>query len=299
MTVSIEQKGFLLPRDIWGSFSPNVEKTWSEVIAVSCQEGECVDSVQFSGHDYLILHYKPQSKPHKWLWGRNNKAQMAIQTILSVQNGQLNFEMSYLLLEGEKRSIRFIEAIAGEAPYEGYFQAEPVPAFTWPLTFFNPYFMRQKDILKSGEEAEVHLAGLALFMEKAVDEPIHVDQGEYYEQQLKEFLEENPDKTKADLPYVEIHTDCVHALFPTEYFDMYEYYGDIRTLEKIKFMSWNVYHVSLCVTARDPLHNEDIFLDIFVPEGAIRTAHYTPRVGDFIRGKLWLTGYLPEIKTRQ
>lgn len=111
-----------------------------------------------------------------------------------------------------------------------------------------------------------------------------------YEMALKDFLEAHPDKTKADFPYVLLSLERFHALLPGSCLDTAEYQGDIIEMKELQFMDYPVYHLKVMVW-------EDNFcLDIYAPKHSFEDEKYIPKVGDNIRGVMWLTGYLAEKK---
>lgn len=83
-----------------------------------------------------------------------------------------------------------------------------------------------------GEEVQLELSGVLLELDRREPEPITVSEGDYYELCLKEFLESNPGKTKADFPSATVYTDSLHMMTPEEYGAYFGLVGNVESVSE-------------------------------------------------------------------
>lgn len=94
--------------------------------------------------------------------------------------------------------------------------------------------------MKPGDTRHFRLSASVESLEIRDPKPIVVDEGEFYEMELKKFLEKNPGKTRADFAPVEISTEGMVVLFPREYSTLFEFASLVLSVRKSKLCSRDV-----------------------------------------------------------
>ena len=94
--------------------------------------------------------------------------------------------------------------------------------------------------MKPGDTRHFRLSASVESLEIRDPKPIVVDEGEFYEMELKKFLEKNPGKHRADFAPVEISTEGMVILFPREYSTIFEFASPVLSVRKTKLCSRDV-----------------------------------------------------------
>lgn len=193
----------------------------------------------------------------------------------------------YPLLEGLPSKLSISEVAVWENGVEASILAEQ-PGGGPSLSFFAPHHFREQAELSVGNEVEVYLAALALKCSIGEANEFTVNEGPFYEMQLKEFLEEHPDKTQADFKAPVFSMNGSRMFLPTGYASEWQF-------------RWPVEEVPQMMTLR----GEEIQrVKIGIPAGTdgelLPVYLYIPRrqldkelhAGDDIEGVFWLSGYV-------
>lgn len=254
----------------------NNQKVLEQFISTPVTDGDLIGKYSFADKNYAFISYTPNDK------------NISILSVIALKKEGNQYETSTLALEGEEHPVTLKSITPDTEPYKGWFEIQMNENLQVPFPVSNPYFGLQVSKVKPEQQINMNLAGLSLGLEKTPEEALKISQGGMYEVALKEFLETHPNKTKADFPYVLISLEHFHGLLPGKYHDTAEYQGDITELKELNFIDYQVYHLKVMVW-------EDGFcLDIYAPKNAFEDKNYIPKVGDNIRGVMWLTGQLTE-----
>jgi hypothetical protein len=256
--------------------------------AIGFEDDEILKIIQESvekgilAKNYIFESPKDNSKILPILYPESTTVQIC-SLILSKDNKN-TIESFYPVLEGIKNQIIINTKFTWENNLEG--EVEIFRDDNINLSFFAPFYQNNFANLTNGSKMEVYLSGLALFVEKAVME-YNIDKGGIYEIALRDFLKDNPQKTKKDFPYVTLHMDGAIILLPTDEYSVYEYRGRIFDLEYVAFLGHKLAKAKVSLEKRDDEYN--IFINLYIAEKNIKDCEL--KIGNDIQGKIWLMGY--------
>ena len=196
-----------------------------------------------------------------------------------------------LRLPGYRNIMTFKNAIQPNGPYDAYYtlgfredpEAKPVVAYSaYPaLSSIN------NQVEKGKRDIPFLVAGLALSIKKNPPNKMKINKGGVYEVSLKRFLENNPQKTKKDFPYVIVNASHFSGLAQnSDYADLYEYNSDILEVEKLEYGPG----ISLLRLTIEPMRfigaKSNFRMYLYVSNSV--KENYKPKVGDSISGLLAL-----------
>ena len=191
------------------------------------------------------------------------------------------------LLNGIKTNMILTDMFTWDNKLEGSF-AGITKGNPRILNFYNPLFMRDKDLFAPSKDYEVSLSAIALHMELLKEETLRFSEGAGYEHDLAEFLKKNPGKTKKDFPYTELHIGKQLRMFYTRgVVGEYETVGEIEAIE-----STSIFDTPIQILRVNFGHKgeDDFILNLYTSYFA--RGEYMPKVGDIIHTNLWLMGYI-------
>lgn len=156
-----------------------------------------------------------------------------------------------------------------------------------PVTFFAPFYFRDKDIFASGGEQTISLAALALSLGKAELQEFTVDEGPLYESRLQEFLEENPGKSQADFTTPVVSMRGCRILMPSKYVPEWQFRCPVLNVETISLFGHTIHKMQVIFVGMD---DQEISGYLYASEHVLNG--YVPQAGDDIQGVLWMSGAL-------
>lgn len=154
-----------------------------------------------------------------------------------------------------------------------------------PIWFHEPLYFRDKDALTPGVRHTFKLAALAYGVRRALLDEMTITEGPQYEAFCAEWLAQNPDKTRLDVPQLTASLAGARIMQPGEYFGDYQLRAPIDAVEETTFADqFKVYKlfIRLGLNTENPLD-----LVVYAPE---TTCKLTPAVGDEIDALIWLQG---------
>jgi hypothetical protein len=220
------------------------------------------------------------------LYPNGNPVQICYMLLATDQSNTV--ESFFPVLEGIKNRGVVTNKFCWTNDIEGEIEIDLGDKGMMDYTFFAPFFRNNFDTIVPGTEVDVYLAGIAYFVEKAPME-YKIDRGGVYEQALKSFLEDNPQKTITDFPFVTIHMDDAVMLFPTNIYSEYEYRGKILDLEYVDFCGKKIAKTKVCIQKDDDCQYKT-FINLYIAKNCVRDVELA--VGTDIVGKVWMTGYV-------
>lgn len=129
---------------------------------------------------------------------------------------------------------------------------------------------------------------MAYSLEKLEEKDHLVESGEFYEHELKEFLKENPDKTKADFETPKIKMGKDFRMFISrETTSVFEAVGQIDDINYVDFLGNKI--AILKVNFEHANDNEYLYCNVYASETVLND--YKPQIGDSVATVLWLSGY--------
>ena len=200
------------------------------------------------------------------------------------ESDQNVYATSYPVLEGIPVKLSVTGTYQWENGLEGELTA--VVEEEREISFFDCFYFKTKGAYPTDRPQMFKLAALALLLEPAKDSSVSIREGEFYEAQRQEFLEDNPDKTAADFPKeITISFRNARLLIPRVYASEYEFRTAILSVETVTIKETMLYRflVKLCPEG----NGFPCFL--YASEHVLNG--YLPAVGDDVQGVLWLSGY--------
>ena len=154
-----------------------------------------------------------------------------------------------------------------------------------PMWFYDPLYGRDKNDLTPGVTQTFVLAGLAFGLRKALLDEITVTKGPIYEQYAAEWLEENPGKTRLDVPPLKVNIAGQKFIQPGENFTEYQMRFVIDDIDDavLDKMPIKIIYTNFPFKDRPPLR-----LPIYVSKLSLKD--FEPKVGQEVDAYVWLQG---------
>lgn len=162
------------------------------------------------------------------------------------------------------------------------------------LWFYDPLYFRDYKIdLTEGIEQTFYLSGLCLGLRRALLDEITVTSGPYYEAHAKKWLEENPGKTRLDVPALKIDIHGKRLLSPTDTASEYQARAVVEEVEEFEFPPKSGEKIYRFVTTFG--EKEHMRVLMFVPEKVCQKG-YVPQAGHEVDMIFWLQGRVVDIE---
>lgn len=196
-----------------------------------------------------------------------------------------NLNSFCILMRGYPNILKITEVFPWKSGVEGYVSGSLNDGPS--VDFLAPIFYREEDKYHINIWVTVYLSAIALKMQPASEEIFNFSDGELYEIMLKDFLKENPSKTKKDFPHIRVSTKNMTAFLPTETTSLYQYRAKIlRVLQMDPFEDIEMYSLLVLLAGKSPKNS--LTINLYVKKSDLNG--YTPQKGDFIEGILWMFG---------
>ena len=206
------------------------------------------------------------------------------------------------LLPGYPNIIYPKEVIPGEEETYGYIKASAEKGEGQDIVYYENFFERDRQKYESllvPEKAKTsivpvktEIAALGFNIEKNDRPPLKISTGGMYEVALRDFLKDNPGKTKEDFPYVEVMTNKMTMIFPTSCEDLFEFAANIDEAIETEAFGKKAYRMKVSFF---PSGDKPLTAYLYAGENAL--GGYVPAAGDNITGMLQFYGNLcPEGK---
>lgn len=231
---------------------------------------------------------------HKNFWALTDKkdAQMSITTLIEKKKNSNEVISFFPMMKGITTEVTLKDKYEWKTKIEGEFACEiPVENIN-TINFFDGHYCVDIDKFKKNKKVNVSFSGLAFLLDKFEEKEFEIDKGGFYEFRLKEFLDENPDKTENDFekPIIKLSGEQFRMFMPTEYTCEYEAVGKIEDVnyqdfygEKIAILKVNFSHTE---------DDENFYCNIYASQNVLKG--YEPQVNDAISTIFWLTGQFEE-----
>lgn len=157
------------------------------------------------------------------------------------------------------------------------------------INFYSPTYPVDMKNFKKNRNQTISLAGLAYSIKKIEEQEHTITKGAFYDLQLKEFLKDNPDKTKKDFkaPIVRITGESFRMFISADFACEYQIAGQIEDIKHIDFLGTKM--AVLKVNFEHSKENEFLYCNIYASEHVLKD--YVPKIGDGIEAVIWLTGF--------
>ena len=259
--------------DMWYALGFSDEEAIMSLIETCVQEGSIPEGEVFEEtKEYLAPIICPVGSPAKTC-------------VLLVKRGE-NYEVesAYPLLEGFKNEVIIGEKYTWENKLEGDIQITNINGFENYIS--TTFFIQDFGNCEKDTKLEIYISGIAYSVEDAIME-FEVDKGPLYENSLKDFLKENPEKRKEDFQNPIVRMDGLVTLFPTETHTLYQYRGTILAIETVDFFGKKVYKAKICIKKTE--EGEKMFIYLYISPNNCENCII--EIGKDIMGILKLQGY--------
>ena len=197
----------------------------------------------------------------------------------------------YPILQGLPNSMDILEAHTWSNGVEGEVLARMAGSATTPVSFFAPFYFRDFAQFEEDRRCTIFLAALALSISQAKQKSVIIDEGEFYEMELKQFLAKNTGKTAADFSGPEIILEGARMLFPSDTASCQEFRVPVLEVRYCMFFDIDLFRIRTEFVL-DHVDGNDVALQGYIYAPLHLLEGYMPQVGDDIEGFLWMTGYL-------
>ncbi len=194
------------------------------------------------------------------------------------------------LLEGYPNTLEVHSAVPWKSGVEANVAACVLEGGK-PLWFYNPLYYRDKEDLTPGVSHTFLIAGLAMGIRKALIDEMTITQGAMYEAHAAAWLEQNPDKSRLDVPILKMNLAGRQIVMPGRCFGEYEVRSTILEIQSCMLDKLEVAMLRLDfpMPEREPLH-----IMLYVPKTVLKD--YEPKVGDEIDAYIWLQGRIMDFE---
>ncbi|MBR5303554.1 MAG: hypothetical protein IKU37_01850 [Candidatus Gastranaerophilales bacterium] len=184
---------------------------------------------------------------------------------------------------------------AWENNVEGVFAVETQSANRLILNYYDPFFIENSQNFEFNKVQAITLSGVALSAKKLKEESHVYTEGNYYKHCLKEFLKENPDKTKDDFEPVVVRMQAEHfrMCIGTDEVCTHEIVGLIEDIKYTKILGKKTAILTVNLEHRED--NEFFYIYIYVSEHLLKK--YKPKIGEGLHARVWLNGYFANEET--
>lgn len=273
----------------WGAVTDNVEKYIKERLTVLVSEGQvrCATKLRpgsMSSSDTVFAYVTEyQESDHICAACVNTFDDNAEEKVVQFQSAYPVGVKGRINRLAVNRFLEWPENVEG--------QIECVTRTGRTVTFFDPYYIHDKQLIKHPCVCEFELCGFARKIGPAKEQTFEITRGPMLDLERKRILEENPDADPEDIESVTLHTSpefsCLLQAGP--YPDEGEFRAIADTVEWFPYRGMEM--CKLGVRIGDPDEEDGIIqMDLFA--GRHILGAYTPRPGDTVEGHLWLQGFL-------
>ena len=266
--------------DVWAALTgKNPAEIMPQVVATVIEAGGTRAAWQWKsqGTEHILMAW-PQESPIR-----------AAVLMAGPEAGRLKPISAVPLLEGSLNDLT-VEEVVPRAEGMGADVGCGVIDGKNPLWFYNPLYGRDKDDLTDGVTHTFWLAGAALGIRRALLDELTITQGPRYEEYAAAWLEENPDKTRLDVPPLKVDVRGKRIIMPGRFFGEYEVRTAIEEVEDAMFdkMPVKILYLSFPFEDRPPLQFP-LYASEFILKG------FKPEKGQEIDAYVWLEGRIVDL----
>lgn len=263
----------------WDALFENFEKFFCEKFSHVIQNGKI-----------YFEHIKNNKK--YWALTNDKKAPITITTLIK-QNKKTNDVISFFpMMKGIKNEVVLKNKYDWKSKIEGEFACILNNDNEIILNFFDGNYCLDVEKFQINKKINVSISAIAFLLDKFEEKEIEIEQGAFYESRLKEFLENNTNKTKEDFetPKIALTSDRFRMLVPTEYTCEYEGVGQIEDINSVDFFHEKI--TILKVNFGHKNDNDTFYCNLYVSEKVLKG--YKPKINDAISSLFWLSGQFEE-----
>ena len=159
-----------------------------------------------------------------------------------------------------------------------------------PMWFYDPLYFRDKEDLTPGVTHTFVLAGLAFGLRRALLDELTITKGPRYEMYAEAWLNENPDKSRLDVPPLKLDLKGKKIITPGRSFCEYEIRNTVLAVQNTRMDKVEVYMLGMEFGFAD---REPLRIMVYAPKHLC--GDYEPKVGDEIDAYIWLQGRVADM----
>ncbi|MBQ9452605.1 MAG: hypothetical protein IJU65_04850 [Desulfovibrio sp.] len=246
--------------------------------------GQVVSTVMHEGGTRPCWQWKRAGKEYVLLaWPQDQPVRASV-LLAGEEKGKLSPVTAAPLLEGLPNDLT-VEAVY---PWANGVDADVAVSMIEgknPMWFYDPLYGRDKEDLTPGITHTFLLAGLALALRKALIDEITITQGATYEAYAAEWLAENSDKSRLDVPPLKVDIHNKHLIMPGRHFCEYQMRAVVEEVEEhqLEKMPVTLLYLSFPFEKRSAMR-----LPVYVSKMVL--GDYIPQKGEEVDAYVWLQG---------
>ncbi len=190
-------------------------------------------------------------------------------------------------MEGFSNTLTIRKTHAWKGGHAGEIMAEPEGFL--PLWFYDPLFFRDAEGDVEGKTCEFLLSGLCYGIRRALLDELTVTEGPAYEKHALEWMKQNPDKTRLDVPALKIPLKGKTLIDVTDHYCEYQCRANIFEVDSFMFgpekAQMKIYRFGIGFGNPE----KPVYAIIYAPE-RICSKGYVPKEGDDVDMVFWMQG---------
>ena len=263
--------------DPWAALLANPAALMPQVVGTVLEAGGTRPAWQAKDHEqeYVLM-----------AWPQENPIRAAV-VVRGAAGGKLSPGTAMPLLEGVPNDMTMEDL----HPWSNGLEADVAACRNegaQPLWFYTPFYFRDREALMTpGVRHTFLLAGLAYGVRRALLDDMTIPDGPRFEAWAEKWLEDNPDKTRLDVPPLKISLRGACVLMPSPQYTVYQLRAPILSMEESELSGEKVYILRLAFGLDTP---QPLDLPLYAPARVCKK--YVPKEGDEIDAIMWLQGRL-------
>lgn len=278
--------------DIWFSLlGIDPPTVMVQVIAKTLDEGGTRPAWQWElPADYTVTNSQhtgivhPKGEYLVMAWPEVGSLRSAVLLYAEDEQAQLEPCMVFPLLEGFPNDLH-ITHIEPWRSGSGATVAAAITEEQKPLWFYDPFYLRDRHDLTLGVTQTFTLAGVALYVRKALVDDLVITNGPEYELYAEQWLKENPGKSRLDVPTYRIQVRDRQVIIPGRNYGEYQIRAKIQEIVGLQLNKMPVQMLRFHFPFPD---TPGIHIAIYA--SVLSTRGEKLQVGDEIEAYIWLQG---------
>jgi len=253
------------------------DQSFTDVLPTVISEGKTHPIRDNGGINVVLVQYPEE-----------NRVRAGVLLVTQPDNKNWEVWSAYPLFEGRPSALTIIQKHTWTNGVEGVVAAE-LAGRGAPISFFAPFYLRDFAGLAMESEKVVNLGALAFSLRQAEHQEYTIDKGPFFEDRLKAFLEEDPDKTESDFSAPIVSMKGAKVLLPAHYSCEWQFRFPVLAVEEVVFMEIKLYKLAVDFIGVD---DEVISGYLYASEKILNG--YVPLPGHEVEGVMWVTGSLAD-----
>lgn len=228
-------------------------------------------------------------------WPKESLLRSAV-VVAGKPQSQLPAVSVFPFMEGFPNDLSFLDSYAWKGGHGGEIlaQKDGLP----PLWFYDPLFFRDIEGLAEGETRKYYLSGLCYGLRRALLDELTITSGPEYERHALQWMKDNPDKTRLDVPALKVPLKGRTLIDLCERYCEYQSRAVIFDVDSFLFgpegAQQKIYRFG--VAFGDPQTPTHVLM--YAPE-RICIKGYEPKEGDEVDMIFWLQGRIADAEDLQ